>query len=100
MDARGFRYAAFAELPAPEREQLCAQLRVYLTHRVSQAQDFYGEISAIIQELRAQGHNLYNFDEDGEGLSVWCPDWTKALAGLVLEFEAPASVGVSWRAAA
>jgi len=100
VDTRSFEYGTFAELAEPEREQLCAELRVYLSYRLAQAEDFYAEISALVQELRARGHGLHNFDEDGECMSIWCPDWTKDVAGLVLTFRAPASVDVSWRAAA
>ena len=102
-DACNFDYTGFTVLAAPEREWLCARLRVYLTHRLARAENFYGEISRIIQDLRAQGHDLWNFDQDGERTSIWCPDWTSSETprpGLILEFEAPASVSVTWQAAA
>ena len=55
----------------------------------------------LVEDLRRLGHDLWSFDEDGEGMGMYCGDWSgsrKRTGGeLVLEFEASRFVYVSWK---
>ena len=41
----------------------------------------------VIGDLRKLGHDLWSFDEDGEGSESWCADWTMSRPGQALALE-------------
>jgi hypothetical protein len=62
---------------------LCEELSVVLTERLRAAADRVVEEKLIIEDLRGLGHDLWSFDDDGDG-GTWCADWTRPRAGAAL----------------
>jgi hypothetical protein len=54
---------------------------------------------SAIDALRLVGHDLWSFDEDGQGWQAWCGDYSKpegSQTELILEFRIPDRVEVTW----
>jgi hypothetical protein len=85
-------------LSESERKPVLDALGAELTRRVLAAPDFDVEVKNIISEMRAQGHDLWLYDSDGEW-QLWCGDWTKLEGGsgkLILHFDPVEGVEASW----
>jgi hypothetical protein len=66
----------------------------------SRAESWHGTAYAVIDALRSVGHDLWSFDEDGDGWQAWCGDYSRSdpsPAELILEFRKPDHVEVTWR---
>ena len=97
MDISAFSPANLERLGEDERRRLLKNLGDSLTRRVSAAPDFEREVSAVVGEFKAVGHDLYLYDSDGD-FQRWCGDWTKpeGSSKLLLEFHPADGVEVSW----
>ena len=71
-----FDRKSFLAVEVAERDYLCQTLAVELTHRVREARDFHAAVKTIVEELRAQGHPLWSFDEDDD-FAIRAPDYSK-----------------------
>lgn len=74
-----------------------SRLAQELTARLGAGSNFEKDILAIIEDLRALGHDLWNFDQDVEW-QIWSHDYAtpRPGAGLFLRFDAPSRVEVTW----
>lgn len=76
------------------RAWLSSELSEVLTERLNAACDFHGNVQALVDELRALGHDLWSFDESHE-FEAWCPNWVKRTGpGIIVTFKI--SVEVEW----
>lgn len=93
----GFSFIDFEQASPEERLALMNELAAVLTARVRGAGDFEAEVAAIVGELRAQGHDLWSFDED-DGFQIWCPSWTAKppRPGIIVDFRRHGEVTVDW----
>ena len=96
-----FGREAMISLDAKARSARLAALRVALMDRLSNeasASEFFAQSHALVEELRALGHDLWSFDSDGEEFETWCGDWTRSGGGpLTITFRYPLQVEVAWR---
>lgn len=91
-----FSQPVLAALSGAERAARLQELQETLAARLRGAPDFHDEVGRIVMELRAQGHDLWSFDESDD-FQVWCPDYTKpAMSGLSVYFHMPDEVEASW----
>jgi hypothetical protein len=100
MNAK-FSFAEISALPPEERPQRLLELRTELATRLSLAKspsEFLRESTALVQDLRALGHDLCSFDADDD-FEIWCGDWSQDNGGgpLALTFPFPGEVQVEWR---
>jgi hypothetical protein len=93
----GFERRAFEQADEPERQALCDRLAVAISERIRAAPSFFECIPALVEELRAAGHDLWSYDSDGEGWEVWCPNWAKPTGpGIFVVFRAEGPSEVGW----
>lgn len=97
-----FSLTAISSLLPDERANRLRDLEVELCRhlaKVKTSSDFLKQASALVQELRNLGHDLWSFDADDD-FEIWCGDWTKGSAGgpLVVTFRFPVLVYAEWRA--
>jgi hypothetical protein len=91
----------FVECDPEARRRLCDALATDLLRRLRADSDFHGAVSRLVSELRAAGHDLWNFDthyDEEQGFEVWCPDWTKEgrEPGIQISFSRD-KVDINWR---
>lgn len=81
------------------RRAAVMRLQADVLARLRSATDPVDVFEEIVSELNEQGHNLFSWDRDPEtGSQTWGPDYTDSHAsGLVLEFEPPEDLEISWR---
>ena len=90
---RRFSRQAFLERSENERLVACADLS--LTSRLNEGTEFHAQVRALVEELRALGHDLWSYDEDDD-FEIWGPDYQRPSgAGLVVTFRTN-SVLVEW----
>jgi hypothetical protein len=69
------RFSYHALVDADDRARLVGELAAALTARLQGVTDAESESYALIEELRALGHDLWSFDcSPGVG-QHWCGDW-------------------------
>jgi hypothetical protein len=61
-------------------------MQVHRHERLRAAKDRSVEEQFIVRDLRALGHDLWSFDDNGDG-GAWCADWTRPDAGPTLVLE-------------
>jgi hypothetical protein len=62
------------------------ELSALLTQRLRAAVDPAAEEKLIVADLRSLGHDLWSFDDNGDG-GAWCADWTRPAPGPTLVLE-------------
>jgi hypothetical protein len=77
------RFCLSAFRQAGDADALCEELSLLLTERLRAATDRAVEERLIIEDLRGLGHDLWSFDDNGDG-GAWCADWTRPSAGPTL----------------
>ena len=78
------------------RDALCEDLAQVLAERLAEAGTFHQKVYALVNELKAVGHDLTSFDESDD-MQAWGPDYERASGpGLVITFTAPNEVDVTW----
>jgi len=95
----GFGRATFLAADPPDVLAMCAELASLISRRLRESANFHAAGYAVIEELRAEGHPLWSFDQsEGPDFQCWCDDWTKPIGGptLTLSLSAPDYVEVSW----
>jgi hypothetical protein len=97
QEVTGYSVQEFEALDDTGRRALCVRLGEELARRLAGAADFDAEARAIVEELRAAGHDLWSYDDDGEGYQVWCADWVgrQRPRTLLIIFDRP-GVEVVW----
>ncbi|NBD07932.1 hypothetical protein [Corallococcus silvisoli] len=96
------RFNATAFSSAAAVDALTQELETLLQARLRAAVQPEPEASAIIEELRQLGHDLWSFDASDE-MQSWCGDWTAPANGgrLFVDFtyreEAPREVRVTFK---
>ena len=91
-----FARDSFDGIDVGEREYLCETLAVELTHRLHAGKNFHADVRKIVEELRAEGHQLWSYDESDD-FEVWGPDYSKpGRPGIIVTFSLPANVVVKW----
>jgi hypothetical protein len=100
-DPPRFAPSAFLKGSSEQVQQLCDDLATLAAKRFS---DLTGTTwqkagSALAQQLRALGHDLESIDESDD-YQVWKATWhhPRGTFSLVLSFEAPCTVEVTWKA--
>lgn len=95
-----FAPSAFLKGSPEQVRQLCDELATLAADRFS---DLTGTTwtsvgSSLAQQLRAIGHDLMGLDES-EGRQEWVATWhhPRGTFSLLLSFEAPHSVAVTWQ---
>jgi hypothetical protein len=88
-------------LPAPGRATALADLRATIDERLAgrDEQAYWLEVRAIVEELRAAGHDLWHHDTDGERRDLWGWDYMRlATAGfLQIQFDIRSRCQTFWR---
>ena len=91
-----FHRDVFATLSSEQKQQRAEELAAFLARRLSTAVDFDAEIEAIVSSLREQQHEIWSWDYD-DGRQIWGPNYqAPQMTGLVIDFNAPASVVARW----
>lgn len=92
-----FTYTELAHASEEERTRLLNALAAELTYRLRGAADFESEVRVVVDELRSQGHDLWNFDSDDD-FQIWCASWAgeSSRPGIVLDFRRDGEVTVDW----
>jgi len=81
-----FEQAVFEHADDPVRAELGAHLSKLVSERLHGATNFHDMVIAIVSELRAQGHDLWSWDEDDD-FAVWGPNYSKQSGpGIVVTF--------------
>ncbi len=95
-----FAPAAFLSANPESVQSLCEDLALQIATRFSDLTGTTWEAVgySIIEQLRASGHDLSQFDES-EGLQEWQAVWhhPRGSFSLFLSFRTPASVEVTWK---
>jgi hypothetical protein len=88
-------------LPAAERPAALAGLRAMIDNRLSGREEeaYWREVRAIIEELRAAGHDLWHHDTDGERRDLWGWDYMRldAAGFLQIQFDIRSRCQTFWR---
>ena len=93
----GLDRAAFASATDAERQVLCERLSAVVTERLSRAPSFRQGVEVLVSELRAAGHDLWSFDEDGRSWELWCANWVEPTEpGIIVHFQSGGPSTVSW----
>jgi hypothetical protein len=93
----GLDRAAFARATDVERRALCDRLSAVITERLSRARSFRAGVGSLVSELRAAGHDLWSFDEDGKSWELWCANWVEPTGpGIIVAFCRDGPSTVSW----
>ncbi len=79
LDSR-FSRSSFDEADDPT--VLCGELRAVLESQLHDPLDALKDVDAIVRDLRSQGHDIYCWDDDGEGDSVWGDNYAKGTTKL------------------
>jgi hypothetical protein len=92
--------AAFDAAVSSDAADLCRRLaeRISALFRAPN-QSWQSTASTAIEALRSVGHDLWSFDDDGNGWQTWCGDYSQPVpspAELILEFRVPDRVEVTW----
>ena len=94
------RYPSFATLTNATDTGRAEQLRTIeiLANAQRDPEQPLNVWSAIVVEaLRAAGHELFGFDEDGESFELWTTDWSKpSRSGLTLTFDIEDGARAEW----
>jgi len=95
-----FAPAAFLKGTPESIQALCQELADAAKARFSDVTgtSFSRAASALVNQLRAAGHDLRSFDES-EGLQEWQAEWhhPRGSFSLFLTFRAPSTVEVTWK---
>ena len=104
MDYAEFSRAAFESADEPAVRDLCERLSSSVSSLLARAngdgEKLYQVHAEVVAALKGVGHQLYSFDEDGEGMAIWCGDYSKEGAcdtELILRFETPSLCEVTWK---
>jgi len=96
-----FSRVSFESLSDSDREIKLEELKQYLCKRLSEKlehKDYFDEVYSIIQEFKAIGHDLWNWEYDGDSTALWGGDYMqpKTMGRLQLEFIFQTTVNVYW----
>jgi len=91
-----FDRARFEHADDPARTGLRARLSTLVSERLRGAPNFREMVSTLVSELRAQGHDMWSWDEDDD-FAVWGPNYSKPSGpGIVVTFRAHDESTVDW----
>ena len=92
-----FTKQAFLNAKPEDRQRLLIELAQVLRERLKSGRDFHSSVYGLVGELRALGHDLWNFDEgESDYFQVWAPNYeVPSGPGLIVRFE-PGDVSVTW----
>lgn len=91
-----FTRAQLASLDNAARAARLKELNDYLSARLRGAPDFLDEVGRLVMELRAEGHDLWSWDESDD-FAIWGPDYTKpSMSGLIVDFRMDEGVDATW----
>lgn len=90
LDAARFGPEALSQ--AAEPEAWADALSAALMANLEQAEAAEDAFRALMKELRTLGHDIYEFDSDGDGFVAWVNDWIRPRPGrtLTIELTSPA----------
>lgn len=84
-----------------ELKSILSDLAMYLTERLSHFKDweeYWAEVTKIIEDLKKVGHELYSHDYDGESKSLWGWNYMKKDSGkLQIQFDFNGKVSTYWK---
>lgn len=81
-----FSKAVFDASNGAEKAALSVELAGVLSERLKATPDFHHGVQQLVSELRAVGHDLWNFDETDD-MEVWCPNYQNPSGpGIVVTF--------------
>jgi hypothetical protein len=90
--------SAFERETEEGRRTAADRLKTEIVSRLRLAEEPTRAFEEIVGELNTLGHRLFSWDQDPEtGAQTWGPDYTASGSGLVLGYEPPDEVDVSWR---
>jgi hypothetical protein len=93
-----FRRAKFDDFQEADRDALCARLAATITKRLASDSHVHDLVGSVVSELRALGHDLWSFDEDGDTFEVWCPNYAQPTGpGLVITFRSDGPSDIAHR---
>ncbi len=92
-----FSRAKFDGIHEADRDALCTRLAAAITKRLASDLHFHDLVGSVVSELRALGHDLWSFDQDGDTFEIWCPNYAHPTGpGLVITFRFDGPTEVRW----
>ena len=102
FDPVEFARAVIEALPEPARRDRLAQLRAQIDAALAGHRDwddYWARTQAVIDGLKAIGHDLWSHDYDGERRALWGWDYMRpeGAGKLQIEFDHQGTVRTFWR---
>ncbi|MBS0294711.1 MAG: hypothetical protein JSR45_00275 [Proteobacteria bacterium] len=103
LDGARFSRKAIEALDHPERRYRLGELEVLIDAKLDsfriQWDPFWREVTAVIEDLKAAGHDLWRHDYDGERRCLWGFDYGKTpeAGQLQIQFDYEGPTKTFWR---